>query len=660
MRFFVALVLTIVLLFVPCGFLPASASPSGVYFQILPESVVGQATPWESVGGPFNLSIREGGRLVYFTILSNGSTSSGSVELPAGTYTAVASYENGQVIKEGFTVGPDPAPIYVAFVWHDHQAPNFYPNGTFFAPWAFYHVLSNELEPYYPKGVYSFKAQALIDNPGINVSEEVSPPLLLQWEIAVSKGWYYSGEYHSPNGTYARAIRWTMNAFLNLSKSGRDEWLTSFYAHPISGYILSQYGWFNLMKEDLVMGENLTDSFTGVRQEGMWTPEMAFTMQNIDLMNETGIRITALSERAYDGATPAPGFSKSTLFQPYVVEDPSTGRTSIVFFRDAYLSNYLGFNNTLPTEQAAMDSARTFVSDILATQAHGGVVTIASDGENWIIMAKFPANVALFLNQTYALLDQEEQQGLVETVTLQQALKYVPANVTLNFVPTSNWVDGVNNWAQWTTGNQYVETQEWNELASAHSAFKAAMILTDNFTGLENGSTVYRNAVIGLFHASDSDYYWAQYVTPTAVLVWTNYVKQEIAPILSSVTLNVSKEANGLDITVQNGLHRGITVSLIVSGSGFSPTSGLLPMNLTFPVPASGERSIQLEGSFSGPAAYSVSLSAGPCVFKTYSAGKPLSSSSLGDFGFLLLPALAILLLGAYVYAARRRYKKEA
>ncbi|MDP7975062.1 MAG: hypothetical protein RAK24_02685, partial [TACK group archaeon] len=83
MRFFVALVLTIVLLFVPCGFLPASASPSGVYFQILPESVVGQATPWESVGGPFNLSIREGGRLVYFTILSNGSTSSGSVELPA-------------------------------------------------------------------------------------------------------------------------------------------------------------------------------------------------------------------------------------------------------------------------------------------------------------------------------------------------------------------------------------------------------------------------------------------------------------------------------------------------------------------------------------------------------------------------------------------------
>jgi len=584
---------------------------------------------------PFVLGVYSSGKLVNTFMVPAGQS---RVSLPPGNYQLRAT-SNGITRSAEVQVVADPKPIYVAIVWHDHQAPNFYPNGTFFSNYAFYHVCSDELQPYYRYGVYAFKAQALLNNPGINVSEEVSPPLLLQWEIATSKGYEYQGSYYPPNGTCAKEVRWVMDTFLNLSREGRDEWLTSFYAHPISGYILSRYGWFNLMKEDLIMGENITDSFTDVTQKGAWLPEMAFTMKDVDLLNESGIRFTVLSYGEYLGAEAAPGYKKSSPFQPYVVEDPSTGKTTVAFFRDSAISNYIAFQNNDATAQQAAQSAEAVVRMIYnATNGTSGVVTIALDGENWILDSRYPYNSALFLNDFYALLDEEEAEGVMETVTLQQALEKVPPTQVLRYVPTGSWVD--MSFAKWTTQAQSVQLPMWDELNAAHSAYKAAQLLGANFSTL-------RKAQIGLFHASDSDYYWAEYVDPGPVSVWCKYVEGLLQPVLGKENITVSAYSGGLKVRVANGLDREVNLSVIVGGT-FRPANGTAPFNYTVTLAPYSSIALAFRGSPGSNA--TVLLAASRYPFKSVSLTQP-------SYSFILIYAVVVIGLVTLiaVYSLRRR-----
>ncbi|MDP7975490.1 MAG: hypothetical protein RAK24_04980, partial [TACK group archaeon] len=181
----------------------------------------------------------------------------------------------------------------------------------------------------------------------------------------------------------------------------------------------------------------------------------------------------------------------------------------------------LGFQNNWQTDSDAASAAQNYVNMILNTNANGGVVTIALDGENWIIMSKFPPQAAYFLNQLYKLLDQEEAQGLIRTVTLQQALRYDPPTQVLNYVPTGSWVE--MSFAQWTTLNQYVQNNEWSNLYMGHFFYKAAQNETRNFTLVPDGVSLLRKVEIALFHASDSDYYWAGFNEPFAVYAWVTY-----------------------------------------------------------------------------------------------------------------------------------------
>ncbi len=590
---------------------------------------------------PFELTvIKAGSGAQYITIALPAGES--RVSLPVGSFILRAT-SSGIVRTAQVQVLKDPKPIYVAIVWHDHQAPNFYPNGTFFSDYAFSHVCSKELEPYYDEGVYAFKAQALLNNPGINVSEEISPPLLLQWEIGTSKGWIYDGNYHSPNGSCASEVRWTMETFLNLSKEGREEWLTDFYAHPISGYILSHYGWYNLMEQDLRMGENITDSFTGVRQQGMWLPEMAFTMKDVDLLNESGIRFTVLSYGEYEGAHAAPGYSKPSPFEPYVIEDPLTKKTIIAFFRDSAISNYIAFQNNDATEQAAAESAEQVIKMIYnATNGTGGVVTIALDGENWIIDSSFPANSAYFLNVLYSLLEQEQAEGVMETVTLQQALRKVPPTQVLDYVPTGSWVD--MSFAKWTTQAKSVQQPMWNELNATHSAFKAAEVLGAN-------ASLIKEAEIGLFHASDSDYYWAEYVDPGPVSAWCKYVDEVLQPILGKENISVSRYAGGLKVVVVNGLDRYVSLSVIVGGT-FVPKNGTSPVNYTLRLAPLSSAQLELKGSVGSNA--TVWLAASRYAFKEVSVISP-------SYSFLIVYAVVLAALASVIglYSWRRRRVSE-
>jgi len=568
-----------------------------------------------------------------------------SVTLTTGKYSLVAnpvdaSTPTGYDAQVVVLPSTDPDPIYVAIVWHDHQAPNFYPNGTFFSDYAFQHVCSDELSPYYPEGVYAFKAQALLDNPLINVSEEVSPPLLLQWEIATSKGWTYDGDYHSPNGACAEEIRWVMDAFLNLSKEGRDEWLTSFYAHPISGYILSKYGWFDLMKDDLLLGENITDPFTGVHQEGMWLPEMAFTMKDVDLINESGIRFTVLSYGEYLGAQAAPGSSKLTPYAPYVVLDPSTNRTIIAFFRDSSISNYIAFQNDEATAQQAAESAEQVVNMIYnATGGKTGVVTIALDGENWILDSGYPSNSAIFLNDLYGLLQKEQEEGVMYTVTLQQALKKVPPAGVLDYVPTGSWVD--MSFAKWTTEAQAIQSPMWEDLNQTHAYYKAAELLGAN-------SSLLKKAEIGLFHASDSDYYWAEYVDPEPVQVWCSYVRGLMSGFLGELGLSAKLVRGGIQINVSNGLNRPVNLSVVVGGD-FEVAKGRIPLNYTLTLGPRSRDELFVPGRAAGDVY--VWLSAGPYPFQEVTLRVP-------SYSFLMVYVIVVILIVGLLAAYSLRVRK--
>ncbi|MEZ0346571.1 MAG: glycoside hydrolase family 57 protein [Infirmifilum sp.] len=409
-------------------------------------------------------------------------------------------------------------PIYVAFVWHHHQAPNFYPDGHFKDLWAYKHVFEGDFYGH-PQGPYAIHMGFHRQYPDFRDVDHFSPSLLEQWELVLKE------EPNAPD--YATSRRSELESLVSTLKSlatqGIIEPLGSVYAHTILGFILRkalQKGLFEeaktLIKWEISQGMKIVERVIGRRPKGFWTPEMFWSMDLVNIYRETGIEYTVLCEQHFSKA----GGEKDSIYTPYIVQDPVTSSSIVVFFRDLALSNWISFNVDFKDPQEADLSARRFVVELAKRResAPNGIVVIALDGENWMIMPSYRRYAPYFLEKIIKYLD---DSNILKTITLEQYLeKHKPERV-LTYVPYGSWINLTDR--QWTgDGKDQLWEKAFQALSYVFSLYKS--LGEDAWKISQDENTELYKALKALSIAMDSDFYWYGEIEKEAnfIRVWAD------------------------------------------------------------------------------------------------------------------------------------------
>jgi len=405
--------------------------------------------------------------------------------------------------------------LYISFVWHNHQAPNYYPNGTFHSLWAFIHTYADEFLPYYQNGAYLVHTYILLKHPLIKVTYHLSPSLLCQWKKAIEEG------YKTTLNTIVKLpdhrifkVKRALDEYTKLLKDGRIEVLTSFFAHPIAGFLLKKFSKIETVRDillwELRKGFSITLDVLGVKSNGIWCPEMFWDMKLLPLLCEAGVEYVVLCEQHFKLSEG----EKATIYEPYIVRNTENNESIVIFFRDRELSDWLGFKNNMPTLENVYDNLRRFILALFKRYLDNPekVVVIALDGENWMIMSKFPQHTAVFLDKLYEVLERKSEY--FETVTLKEALEKVPPKRELKYIPWGSWINLTAS--QWTGG---VKDELWKEVERALKII--ANLKTLGKRDKELLDRIYEAIAI----AMDSDYFWYGDKTENQKIIktWINH-----------------------------------------------------------------------------------------------------------------------------------------
>lgn len=410
-------------------------------------------------------------------------------------------------------------PIYVAFVWHHHQAPQYYPDGTFKDLWAYKHVFEGEFYGF-SRGPYSVHMEVHGKHPLFHDVDHFSPSLLEQWEYLIK------GDALAPKDLLSKKseLEELLLQIRQLIKDGVIEPLGSVYAHTILGFILRKANEKGLSEEattlikwEIMQGLKIVERVLGKRPAGFWTPEMFWSMELVNIYHEMGISYTVLCEQHFAKS----GGDKQSVYEPYLVQDPVTANELVVFFRDLHLSNWISFNVDFKDEKEADLSARKFVVELAKRRESfpGGIVVIALDGENWMIMPSYRRYAPLFFERIINYIDNSE---VIITTTLEKYLQTHKPSRVLTYIPYGSWINLSAH--QWTGS---VKDQLWEK---AFTALTKVMSLY--FSLGEEAWNISQDEDSGLFKAlkslaiaMDSDFYWYGEIEKERNFIetWTNH-----------------------------------------------------------------------------------------------------------------------------------------
>ena len=332
------------------------------------------------------------------------------------------------------------APLTLAIVWHMHQPIYLNLQGQFEQPWVQIHSGSDFVYNGTWYGAYYWQVLMLEDHPSLRVTFNLQPSLLYQWNASL-KDFQYNGTFPAAGASLAydlSAINDTVDGYRALAASGQAEILTSPFYHPLSA-ILVQFGWGSDLLAQIELGKNYTDSYMGVNATGMWTPEMGFTMGMVPIIQEAGMQYTVLDQEYHFDGSEGPG-SNSSVYQPFELEG-ANGSHIIVFFRDTQISTDLSnVWNTIPNPKVAASDFIAAVANVYRSSP-GGVLTLASDGENPIVADGLVS--ALDYNAIY---DAIASQSWLQTSTLGSIVASHPVTAKLTYVPDGSWSGGFGLW----------------------------------------------------------------------------------------------------------------------------------------------------------------------------------------------------------------------
>lgn len=450
----------------------------------------------------------------------------------------------------------------MTIVWHNHQAPNYLPDNTYHEDWAFKWVWYDLFKPLTTGGPYLVHLRLLEKHDKIKVVHHLSPSLLKQWVDAIERGYRVgNGEYYPPDSREVQLVKEALEGYRKLASTSRVEFLSSVYAHTILGYIISRMNMEDIVREELSLGLQVTEEILGVKAKGVWTPEMAWDQRLVKIYYDHGIEYTVLCGKNHFPVSR--GKVKKDIYMPYTVR--SLGEEIKVFFRDQRLSDIIGFSNYFPDEKSVERTARRIIIDAVKTllgRNSDGVVVLALDGENWMIFSKTPRGTYLFLDKLYEYMEKVQSKGILNTVTLSEALGIAEHGI-LDHIPTTSWLGSFYKW----DGEIMEHSRYWLRINKAYKLIKAYEYMV---MGRDDYS---KKARWALYHALDSDYWWAEFWNKKVIEIWLNELEKTIGYGFGKIGLNVKqKVAEGIvgesvciDIVVSNNLDRAARIQLVVS-----------------------------------------------------------------------------------------------
>jgi len=437
----------------------------------------------------------------------------------------------GEVVVDelNYIVIPDAEPRkarYLAIVWHHHQAPNYLPDGTFHAPWAFIYVYGDSLKPY-GRGPYNYHALMLEKHRDYHATYNLSPSLVKQWDIAIKKGVILrTGEQLKPGDERVGLIEETLRKYVEAYKRGQIDVLTSIYAHTIGGFLIDVLGMDDIVSDEVRYGASVTREVLGVTPLGAWTPEMAFSMKMIDIYYDNNIEYTILDDKCHFEMSKG---EKTSSYEPYIALNKDSGKHIVVYFRDHELSDILGFKNNFASEahawRNAYEASLLIARKVMSIQ--GRILTIALDGENWMVFSSNPPLTAFFFDKLLLFLESLSDTGILRLVSLKEAFEELPSTRILTWIPTNTWLCTFRKWR----GERSEHDNYWLRAMDAYMKIKA-------YESIIGGRDSYsEGARWALWHALDSDYWWAEFWSPKVIEAW-----------LQDAVSNIDKRLMGIEV----------------------------------------------------------------------------------------------------------------
>jgi alpha-amylase/alpha-mannosidase (GH57 family) len=236
---------------------------------------------------------------------------------------------------------------------------------------------------------------------------------------------------------------------------------------------------------------------------GIWTPEMAFSMSLVSIYYDNGIKYTVLDDQHHFHWAEG---DKDSQYEPYILVDTSTRKSIIVFFRDHELSDILGFKNNFYSEPHAWRNAYETAYLITEKWLDQGVKTLilALDGENWMVFPKNKHFTAYYLKHLIIYLEAVQDLGFIKLSTLREMYNEVPSRRVLTKIPTNSWLGTFRKWR----GEIHEHEKYWYHIADTYRRLRAYESIIQIRPGEEEISRRIRWA---LWHALDSDYWWAEF-----------------------------------------------------------------------------------------------------------------------------------------------------
>ncbi len=425
-------------------------------------------------------------------------------------------------------------PVRFVMVFHNHQPIHKYPNGVYHGPWAFQHTWSPEFYPLYDVGPYLLHAR-LVNRYGVSITYNLSPSLLWQWNDLINNGVFIESkdslEYIGPWDTRSVLIKETLNTYSKLASDGIIEVLTSFLAHPIAGYLVEKFGIDELLQWELSMGKEITRKVLGVKAIGMWLPELYFSEKLRGILCNEGIEYVVLDGVYHLGESIK---DRGSLYRIYRHD------CLAILFRDTALSDLLSFQlNKASNAQEADANARRLIIELMmrANYAEKGAITMALDGENWMILPSPNPYAALLLEKILMYLSRSKADGYIMPIKPSTLIR--EANEEVKEIPTTSWLGSPT---KWVTERADVQSRLW---AMVQIAINKWRIYEEVFGEDED-------LMMSLAMALDSDYYWAEFVNIEHVGKWAYYAIKRVDDSLDSLTMKIQQKDNHTELMISN------------------------------------------------------------------------------------------------------------
>ncbi len=185
----------------------------------------------------------------------------------------------------------------------------------------------------------------------------------------------------------------------------------------------------------------------GKKPFAFWPSEGSLSNRTLDELNKCGIRLVATDEAVLYNS----GYEGS-IHRVFPYKDKI-----VILFRNRDLSDRIGF---VYQHWSAESAVEDFIGRLryIYDGEDNPVVSVILDGENcW---EYYPENGRRFLQLLYDAL---EQEGWIETVTLEEILNLCNCRVPLEYIKAGSWING--NFLKWIGSG--AKNEFWDYLARA-------------------------------------------------------------------------------------------------------------------------------------------------------------------------------------------------